>query len=172
MKKRNIWISIAIIAAAVLVFCFYMRQEGYIKIDTPGIELQLRSGWFNRAMITSGTEPVKISARTYTPKRLRISGEQDGNRWQIDSFGPWEKLARIKVKNDETTVLKLGPPFLIRPRVDQSGSRVLIGLSITGQAGEHYNAGVMKNGRRQPAPKLKIVDEAGKILASGKFEYG
>jgi hypothetical protein len=30
----------------------------------------------------------------------------------------------------------------------------------------------MKNGKRLPTPKLKIIDETGNVLASGKFEYG
>jgi hypothetical protein len=30
----------------------------------------------------------------------------------------------------------------------------------------------MKNGQRLPAPKLKILDGSGKVLAQGNFEYG
>jgi hypothetical protein len=49
---------------------------------------------------------------------------------------------------------------------------VSIGLSITGQSGERYNPRVIKNGSALEAPKLQIIDEAGNVLASGKFEYG
>ena len=99
--------------------------------------------------------------------------KQDVNTWRLASFGPWGELAKIKVKNNETTVLKPGPPFLIKPDVHQGGSQVSIGLSIIGQAGEHYGAGaIMKNGRMLAAPKVKIVDKAGNTLASGNFEYG
>jgi len=31
---------------------------------------------------------------------------------------------------------------------------------------------VTKNNQGVPAPKVKIVDEAGTVLASGNFEYG
>ncbi len=92
--------------------------------------------------------------------------------WQISSRGPWGDLSRVKVKNEETTVVKLGPPLLIKPKISQRSSLVSIDFSMTGQAGEHYSASVTKNGRRLAAPGLKIVDEAGKVLASGKFEYG
>ena len=172
MKKRDIWISVAIIAAACLAFCFYSQQKGYIRIDGSGAELQLGSGLFSTTKITSGLQPVALRARGYRPKRLSIAMKENGNTWRIDSRGPWGDLSRVKVKNDETTVLKLGPPLLIKPKVHQSGSRASIDFSIIGQAGEHYGNSIMKNNRRVSAPKLKIVDETGEVLASGKFAYG
>lgn len=172
MKRRDIWISIAIIIAAFLAFHFYTRQEGQIKIDTKGVEMQLRSGLFSKIRITSGAEPVTVNARVYKPRSISIATKQNGDTWRLNSFGPWGKLAKIRVKNNETTVLKLGPPFTIKPRVAQRGTLVSVGLSIIGQAGEDYGIRVVKNGRRLPAPKVKIVDEAGKTLASGKFAYG
>jgi hypothetical protein len=98
--------------------------------------------------------------------------KQNGNTWQIDSSGPWGKLSTIKVRKNSTTVLELGQSFLIKPSVSKSGSQVSIGLSIIGRAGEHYSAEITKNGKRLPTPKLKIVDETGNVLTSGKFEYG
>ena len=172
MKRRDIWISIAIIIAAFLAFHFYSRQEGRIKIDTDGVEMQLRSGLFSKIRITSGAEPVTVNARVYRPRLLSIAMKQNGDTWRLNSFGPWGKLAKIRVNNNETTVLKLGPPFTIKPRVNQRGSRVSVGFSMIGQAGEDYGIRVVKNSRRLPAPKVKIVDEAGKVLASGKFAYG
>ena len=172
MKKRDIWISVAIIAVACLVFCFRSQQEGYIRIDGSGAELQLGSGFFSTIRITSGQEPVALRARAYRPKRLSMTMKENGNTWRIDSRGPWGDMSRVKVKNDETTVLKPGPPLLIKPEVRQRSSLVSVDFSIIGQAGEHYGAGIAKNGRRLAAPGLKIVDEAGKVLASGKFEYG
>ena len=173
MKKKSIWISIAIIIAAFLAFHFYTRQEGRIKIDTDGVEMQLRSGWFSTIRVTSGAEPVTVNARVYRPRSISIAMKQNGDTWRLNSSGPWGKLAKIRVNNNETTVLKLlGPPFTIKPRVAQRGTLVSVGFSVIGQAGEDYDIRVVKNGRRLPAPKVKIVDEAGKALASGKFAYG
>jgi len=175
MKKKDIWISVAIIVAASLVFYFHSlrkQQQGYIRIDGPGAELQLGSGLFGTTRITSGLEPVAVRARGYRPKRLSIAMKENGNTWRIESRGPWGNLSKIEVKHDETTVLKLGPPLSIKPIVHQSGSRASIDFSMVGQAGEHYSASVAKNGRTLASPGLKIVDEAGKVLTSGKFEYG
>jgi len=172
MKRRDIWISVAIIAVAALAFYFFSQQEGYIRIDGSGAELQLASGLFSTTTIASGLKPVAVRARAYRPERLSITMKDNGNTWRIDSRGPWGKLSKIKVEKDETTVLKLGSPLLIKPEIHQSSSLVSVDFSIIGQAGERYSASIAKNGRRLAAPGLKIVDEAGKVLASGKFEYG
>jgi len=129
--------------------------------------LQLRSGWLTKATISSGAEPATVNARVHKPEWLKISMQQGSNTWRLDSRGPWGDLSTIKVTNNNTTVLKLGPLFLIKPKVRKSGSRVSIDFAIIGRAGEHY-----RNSRRSSAPKLKIVDETGSVLATGKFEYG
>ncbi len=174
MKKRDIWISVAIIAAAVLLLYSYSRGKGRIKIDAAGAvaTLQLHSGWFGKATISSGAEPTTVSSRLQRPEYLSLSMKQDSNTWQIDSRGPWGKLSKISVNNNDTTVLKLGPPFLIKPEVRKSGSNVSIDFAIIGQASEQYQNVPKKNNRSVPAAKAKIIDEAGNVLATGKFEYG
>ena len=174
MKKRDIWISVAIIAAAVLLVYSYSQGKGQIKIDAGGAAatLQLRSGWLSKATISSGAEPATVSGRVHRPQRLSLSMKQDSNTWQIDSRGPWGDLSTIKVKNNDTTVLKLGPPFLIKPKVPKSGSRISIDFAVIGQAGEKYQNFARKNNRAVPAAKANIIDETGNVLASGKFAYG
>ena len=174
MKKREIWISIAIIAAAVLLLFFYSRGQGGIGIDAGGATavLQLRNNWFKSIAITSGAEPASASAGVHRPRRLNISMEQDGHKWRIDSGGPWANLSRIRVKNDKTTVIRLGPPFLIKPRIRKSGSDLSIDFAIIGQAGEQYQNFVRKNDHTITGAKLKIVDEAGNVLMNDRFKYG
>jgi len=176
MKKRNIWISVAIIAAAVLILMWFSGSsgKGQIKIDAGGAiaELQLAGGLFDTVTISSGAEPIKVDARTYYPQSVTISMQQGSDTWQIDNRGPWGKSSTIEVKNNETTVLRLGPPFIVKPGINKSGSTVSINFSIFGQGGEKYQNYAKKNNSRVPAPKAKIIDEAGNVLASGKFEYG
>jgi hypothetical protein len=174
MKKKDIWISIAIIGAAVLALCFYLLVKGSVKIDAGGAiaVLRLNSIWLSKTTITSEPEPFPVSARAYRPKGLSISMKQDGHTWQIDSRGPWGNLSRIKVKNNETTALRLGPPFLIRPGVRKNGSILSIDYIIVGQAGEQYLNSVRKDNQAIAAAKVKILDEAGNVLEAGRFEYG
>ena len=177
MKKIAIWISVAIVAVAALLLFSYLQdkgQKGQIEIDAGGAEVTLRlsGGWSNSSLIKSKDGPVMMRARIYRPQRLSISTIQDADTWLLYSSGPWGTLSTIKVRKNSTTALELGQSFLIKPSVSNSSSLVSIGLSIIGLAGEHYNAEIMKNGKRLPTPKLKIVDETGNVLASGTFEYG
>jgi hypothetical protein len=175
MKKKDIWISIAVIAVAALVLRLYLRQEGQIKIDTPGVKMRLRAGWFGRTSVQSGSDPVAASARAYRPQRITIEAKQGNDIWRIvSSRGPWGDLAKIKVGSNKTTVVELGPPFVVKPQIHRlrGRSQLGIGLAIVGKAGEHYSSRITKNGRHLPAPRLRVVDERGNVLASGKFEYG
>jgi len=174
MKKRDIWISVAIIAAAFLLLYLYSQGQGQIKIDAGGAvaTLQLRSSWLSKATIISGAEPATVSGRVQRPQRLSLSMKQGSDTWQIDSRGPWGGLSKIKVTNNKTTVLKLGPPFSIKSKARKSGSSVSIDFAIIGQVSEKYQNYARKNNRAVPAAKANIVDETGKVLASGKFAYG
>jgi len=150
-----------------------IQPKGDVKIDAAGAELKLQGGSFGRTKTASSTGPAALSTGTYRPQHLSITTGQDGDTWRIESRGPWGKLEQIEVKENQTTSLKLGPPLNIKPEANQtSPQQVSIGLSITGQAGEEYRNVVTKNNERVPPPNVKIVDEAGAVLAAGNFAYG
>ena len=68
---------------------------------------------------------------------------------------------------------KPGPPLVINTNTIKINEQTIsIGLSVEGQAGEKYIAGVMKGRSREPQPIFRILDEKGRTLATGKFEYG
>jgi len=159
-------------AAIVRTYHYCVLPKGYISIDTPGVKMRLRSGKFDKAKITSGGKPVKVSALVYHPEKLTIEAKKDDNIWQIYDGWPWGELEDIRVRKNETTILKLGPPLLVKTNVTNINSQVLIDFSITGRGGEHYTNVATKNGLRTSSPELKIIDEAGNTLDAGKFEYG
>jgi hypothetical protein len=174
MKKKDIWISLAIIAAAGLAVLLYSQRKGYVGIDAGGADaaLRLRNGWLGHITITSGADSAKISARIYRPQYLRLSMGQIGHTWRIESRGPWADLSKLKVGNKESVKIRLGPPFLIKSQVHKQGSVVSIGYIIIGRAGEQYQNLITKDNRAVTGAKIKIIDEAGKVLESGKFKYG
>ena len=178
MKKKDILISLAVITAAVLTCCIYSLADslvkGSIKIDADNAMavLQIRRVLSSQKKNTIGLEPTTVSARVHKPERLSISMVQEGHTWKMDSRGPWGNLSRIKVKNDKTTVIRLGPPFRIRPRLHKSASNLSIDYAIIGQAGEQYQNFITKDNRTVTGAKVKIVDETGNVLESGSFKYG
>ncbi len=65
------------------------------------------------------------------------------------------------------------PVITVKTDVFQVGSRdVSIGLVLAGRHGERYQPAVQKGRSRLAAPKLRIVDEAGKVLLDDSFKYG
>ena len=74
MKKKDVLISLAIIAASGLVFLYYSQRKGFVGIDAGGADavLQLQSRWFTSTRIASGDLPAAINARTYRPQLLSL----------------------------------------------------------------------------------------------------
>jgi len=175
MKQKIVIAGFIIVVAVVVVLqVLQSNQTGYIKIDTPGIKtkMSLRRGWWSLQQVSSGVESVEFPARKYRPRRISLAIQKGGNEWIINGFGPWGELAKINVKEGQTAVLKPGPPFLIKTNLRRRGQNLTIGLLVVGQAGEHYSAQVRTRRGSLPAPRLKIVDEGAKVLASDKFKFG
>jgi hypothetical protein len=92
--------------------------------------------------------------------------DENGIKWILD-LAKGQSISGLK-----DSIAKAGPPLLVKTDVQIIGRDVSIGLIVEGQAGEKYAGGVQKNGQWQPAPAFDIVNEAGKVLASGRFKYG
>jgi len=173
MKKRDIRITLIIIAVSLCIFYLYYFTNslvnGYIEIDAGGADavLQLRSGFLGWETISAGSEPIQVNNRILKPKTLTLSKYQDNKGTHLSCYGPWGDIAKIRIKNNETIKLRLGQPLLIKPSISERSGYVSIGFSIIGQAGEKYEIP-----RREPVPKIKIIDEQGNTLASGNFAYG
>jgi hypothetical protein len=174
MKKKDIWISLAIIVCSGLSVLYYTQRKGYVGIDAGRADavLQLKSFGFITTMINSGTKTSAIAARFYRPQFLSLSMKQAGYTWRIESRGPWGDISKIKVRNNDATTLKVGPPFLIKPKVRKDRSMLCIDFDIIGRAGEYYANLITKNNQVVNGAKIKIFDETGNILESGKFKYG
>jgi len=111
-----------------------------------------------------------FSAPASSRQQLGLSSlsmtDENGDKWLLELV-KGQSLSRLKNSSSKT-----GPPLLIKTDVQVSGRDVSIGLVVEGQAGEQYVGGVQKNGQWQSAPAFNTVDEAGKVIASGKFNYG
>ncbi|UCG57047.1 MAG: hypothetical protein JSU70_19555 [Phycisphaerales bacterium] len=118
------------------------------------------------SLLRSDGGPPGLSAEQVGLSPLSVI-DDTGTKWELDLI-TGQPLARIASSGK-----KPGPPLLIKVDVRQTGRQdVSIGLTIEGQAGERYMAGVIKNGQREPEPKFRIVHELGRELADGRFEYG
>ncbi|MEJ2704721.1 MAG: hypothetical protein P8Z79_19980 [Sedimentisphaerales bacterium] len=174
MKKKDILVSLAIIVVSGGVLYFYTQRAGFIQIDAGGVDatLQLRNSLFSGTTVHTGRGPAAVGAGIHRPQHLRLSMGQNGHNYLLLSQGPWGDLARIKVRNDKTTPLRLGPPLSIEPKVRKNGPIVTIEFNVVGRAGELYEKFVRRDNRAMAGASLKIVNKVGRVLESGKFRYG
>ena len=173
--KKIIVIPLIVVVLIGLILFYYSQQTGYVKLETPGVTVNLRGlhgVFWKNLQLGPSTDPVKIHVGQYLALFGNLVMNAGGDKWVASFDGAQDVSSRITITNGRTTTLKFGPPLNVKTKVESAGRQVLIGLSITGQSGERYNPQFMKNGSGLDAPRLKIMDEAGNVLASGKFEYG
>lgn len=173
--RKIIVIPVIVVVLIGLILFYYSQQTGYVKLETPGVTVNLRGlhgVFWKNLQIGPSTDPVKTLVGQYQVWRGRLTMNAGGDKWQTSFYAAQDVSSIITVAKEQTTALKLGPPLHVKTEVEPMGRQVSIGLSITGQSGERYNPHITKNSKALEAPKLKIVDEAGNVLASGKFEYG
>jgi hypothetical protein len=167
MKRRDILISAVVIVAALGCILVLSQRKGYIVFSTPGTQLQLQGILFGQTL-TASQQPIEVRAGTYALSSLAM--RKDGQTWRITGQSPW---GRIKVQPGMTTdVNNYGPPFKIMPQVSVHGGIANVDFTVLGQGGEPYNKIIKKNGKSVSAPRVRILDEQGKELASGQFAYG
>jgi hypothetical protein len=174
MKKIMV-IPVIIVVLIGIILLYYSQQTGYVKLATPGITVGLRGlhgVFWKNLQIGPSTDPVKIHVGKYLATLGNLAKNANGSKWQVSFYGAQNVSSRITVAKEQATYLKFGPPLYLKTEVKPTGRQVSIGISITGQSGERYFQQVTKNGNGLDAPELMIVDEAGTVLASGKFEYG
>ena len=152
-------------------------DPGFVRVMNPGVTLQLKSGRRTHTVSSTGGR-VSLPSGTYTPVGITVSQEDTsapGGRsgvWTLRSYGPFGELGHIKVKPGETTAVDAGPPFTLKTESVQRGSVVYLSLAVYGACGEEYSPGVIVDGRVQSPPRFSIIDETGKTVHTGSFEYG
>ena len=115
----------------------------------------------------------QLPAAKYMALRIELSQiDSEQNVWTFSGRPKAGPLRDFEIRAGQTISFKTGPPFSIKTDIRQSANRVSIGLNLEGCTEEQYRFPVLKGGKRQPAPTFKIVDESGKELLSGAFEYG
>ena len=143
---------------------------GTLAVDVPGLSfLTLSDFGFQRIGPVDGK--ASLAAGKYTVLQMTLTQRDEaGAEWTLT--GRSGKEDPLQILPDQTLQLQIGPPLKARIEVGQTEGTASMTFSLVGRGGEVYAGGAMKDGKRQPAPKLEILDESGKVLATGTFEYG
>lgn len=128
-----------------------------------GLLLAFPLTWMSRQPEAPRQQPAYVPSGIYLPTH-----QTDGNGvdWAINPVGQ-----RPAAGDPNSTQAK--PAIIVKTDVYQAGGRdVRIGLVLQGRDGQSYQPVVAKAGVRQPAPTLRIVNEAGQVILDDSFRYG
>jgi len=147
---------------------------GTIDVGSPDVEMMVLSDAGFQRFSGSGGK-WQAPAGHYMALQVQLAKtDAQGAKWTLSGSGAG-KLENFEVRKGETLAMKLGPPLVTKVEatpVGEGTGTVSIGMALEGQAGERYASGAAKTGAVQSPPQLKILDQAGKVLATGKFQFG
>jgi hypothetical protein len=96
-----------------------------------------------------------------------------GVRWTLRGGSGDGTFGKFEIRPGETLTAQGGPPMVINVMAEPPKDGVVrLGFVLLSRDGEAYSPGAEKTGQRLPPPKFKILNESGKVLAQGNFEYG
>jgi len=145
---------------------------GTLEVGRTDVKLTLMSD--SGLFALSGQDKWQLPAGRYWTERVALSKADDkGDVWTLSGNASTGKLKAFDVAEGQTLAMKAGPPLVVSTSADSMGARTFsVGVTVTGQAGETYTAGATKKGTMESAPTFRILDESGKVLDAGSFQYG
>ena len=161
----------AALLCALLTGCSFGR--GVLDVGHPAANLTVRK-WLRSRRLTGSEGRWELPAGSYKTTSLRLTAtDGNGESWVMYARPPLGELAGFTIRDQQTTLSPVGPPITLMVQPHRMRRQtVSISLSVVGQGGERYEPWALRSRRRSQAPKLKILDEAGTVLAQGAFKYG
>jgi hypothetical protein len=98
--------------------------------------------------------------------------DSERNTYNFTCYINTGSLGNFEIGKNETASFKIGSPFQIKTTAQQNRNTVSIGCTLLGQAGEQYRPNFKKNGIQVSPAVLRIIDEMGNVVYSGRFKYG
>jgi len=172
-RYNTVYYNISITAdGSSLEFKKVEPEFGTLDLGGAHVQFQLWSDAARQMLSGPHQKTWQLPAGKYIASPIEFRHvDTSGYRWIFRS-SEVGSLKDFEIKPGETTAFRIGPPFSIKTSVQQRDGSALIGFNLEGQAGELYRPGARKGRATIPAPKFKIIDEAGKVIGSGQFEYG
>jgi hypothetical protein len=169
MKTQHLLVAVGVVVAVLLIVSLRNRPA-----QAPVASGPQQTPVANQPQQTAAPQTATAQAaapQATAPVSLQGSSlrktDAGGAGWSLDLAGGMSFQALAA--NGATA----GAPIIVKTDVQRSGDReVSVGLRLEGQAGEQYRPVVKKNGTQVAAPALRIVNEAGKVVAQGNFKYG
>jgi hypothetical protein len=149
-------------------------QPDFGKLDLGNEKVKLKL-WSNAAQqyFSNINSSVKIPTGIYQAIFIEL-GQRDSknNTWDFTCYRDTGALKNFEITKNKTTSIKIGPPFKIETTTRPIRDKVNIDFKLIGQASEQYRPDFKRNGVRVSPPVVRIIDQQGGEVDSGRFKYG
>lgn len=96
-----------------------------------------------------------------------------GATWTLRGGSSDGRFGKFDIRPGETLTAQGGPPMVVDVRAHPPmDGAVWLQFVLLSRDGQEYSPGPLKDGQRGPAPKFRILDGSGEVLAQGDFKYG
>ncbi|MBC8229121.1 hypothetical protein H8E77_06195 [bacterium] len=138
-----------------------VSSNGIMKFEETGKEFQVPTDVYR---LYAHTTQVKDSSVNW---RYEANGTASGKQFQVSESDVLELSFSAPLLVNVSYYNRSGG----RSGRLKAGNTIELSLTLSGQGGEIYT-NVQKGHDRPPAPTFVVVDESGKNVAEGTFEYG
>jgi hypothetical protein len=154
-------------------------KTGSVEIKAPGgiLSLFAAPGAY-RVDLRGGPMPLPVGKYEVYTIQICAWDDQD-RRFRMQCLNLPEKLRKFEVHEGETTTLEVGPPMKAKAVPVREGDKITVNVEVWGSYGERYFpyvrtdvGGVEVSPILAATPGIKLLDQDGKELDSGGFEYG
>jgi hypothetical protein len=158
----------------------YTGKTGKITLPYAGTSMLLmrkfENGKLGDYMQVMGKEKtIVVPVGTYKVATLSMTTkDKDGKQWSILCSPVSDDKARaLDIKAGATIVLPACEPITASIDVKQNADKVTMSLQMLGAGGDKCTIQQMAQAGTAPeAPGFQVLSKSGKVLMSGKFQYG
>lgn len=140
---------------------------GTVRVDCDHFRIQVISGSTSREIIGEKGSAAVPPGTYYILHSDTDFGDKVGRVWRVRN-GMVEKP--FVVRAGQTTKLGLGTPLEARVRLRMEEGKLIAEHELWGPLGDRCE-GVVVEGGTLPAPRVRILDTAGKLLARPEGSY-
>ena len=154
-----------------ITFTAATPKTGLVNVTAPGAILSVSSEPGAYRVLLHG-EPMPLPVGKYDVYTIQIiAWDDEGHQWRMQCLELPEKLRTFEIREGETTLIEIGPPMKAKAVPERDGESIVVNVQVWGAYGERYFPYV-RDGDPGGWTGMKILDEQGKELDSGEFEYG
>jgi len=142
---------------------------GTLAVNAPRWECMLMRDGLTLT-VTGGDKPASVPAGDYRVRMFRLYRDAGTTRPCANIYG--SRNTPLTISAGKATSLSVGTDLTATMVANVSKGKVRFSVKQTDAAGSRISAIYGDGGKRCAAPRIEVVDTAGKVVYTAKLEYG